>query len=70
MMVFEVVQNIGTIMCYNVEMTVNRYAVLSFMNYGACVAVNVIFALLVVAVVAQHAHDHILEMYTSWNDIR
>ena len=55
-MVFEVVQSIGTIMCYNVEMTLNRYIVLSFINYSACFAVNVIFALLVVAVVAQYLH--------------
>ena len=54
MMVFEVVQNIGTIMYYNVEMTLNRYTVLSFMNYSAYFAVNVRFALLVVAVVAQY----------------
>ena len=56
MMVFEVVQNIGTIMCYNVEMTLNRYTVLGFMNYSAFFAVNGIFALLVVAVVAQYWH--------------
>ena len=53
MMVFEVVQNIGTIMYYNVETTLNRYTVLSFMNDSACFAVNGIFALLVVAVVAR-----------------
>ena len=56
MMVFEVVQNIGTIMYFNVEMTLNRYTVLSCMNHSACFAVNVIFALLVVAVVAQYWH--------------
>ena len=56
MMVFEVVQNIGTIMYYNVERTLNRYTILSFMNYSALFAVNGIFALLVVAVVAQYWH--------------
>ena len=55
-MVFEVVQNIGTIMYYNVERTLNRYNILSFMNYSACFAVNCIFALLVVAVVAPYWH--------------
>ena len=55
-MVFEVGQYIGTIMYYNVERTLNRYTILSFMKYIACCAVNGIFALLVVAVVAPYWH--------------